>query len=383
MLISFFSALLVFQLQGVPQNDTPVASEQKPIIVKPAAKEPPQSEQANAQRNPNIQVNLIDNNALNDKLGREGASITPITDFTAVNSDYAAEFGGLGRNLIIARPDPRLRLHGQAYEMLQNNIFNARTFFQVGPVQKTHRNQYGFDVGGPLGKSFSIWLAGEDMRQPGYVNGNVLVPLPSERTPHTDDPGKYALISRWLAAFPNQAPNRPEIDPRMLNTNAFQYIRNSRGDVHLDWTLSEARRATLRYSLQDTYINSFQFVAGMNPNQRFRPQELDLGFQEQISPETVARIGVNFIRQKSDLEPPPGAVGPHVGIAQQVADLGPKNQFPIFRIANTFEYLALVSQTRRNHQINWGSEIRRYQVNDLQSFQALGDMWFSANFVST
>src|SRR5262249_22540905 len=60
-----------------------------------------------SQRNQNIQINLIDNNALNERLGREGIQATPPRDFTAVRSDYASEFGGMGRNIDIVSPDRR------------------------------------------------------------------------------------------------------------------------------------------------------------------------------------------------------------------------------------------------------------------------------------
>src|SRR5207244_2198127 len=68
--------------------------------------------QATVQRNENIQINLIDNNALNDRLGRDGVEIAPIRDFTAVRSDYAAEFGGLGANINIIASDQRKAYHG-------------------------------------------------------------------------------------------------------------------------------------------------------------------------------------------------------------------------------------------------------------------------------
>src|SRR5262245_6749759 len=128
----------------------PAAPAKQPEEAKPAVsaqtKDAPRTPEAGTQRNQNIQINLIDNNALNERLGREGIQPVPTRDFSAARSDYASEFGGMGRNLDIAVPDSRNEYHGEVYEMLQNNLFNARTFFQVGPVQKWIRNQYGFNV---------------------------------------------------------------------------------------------------------------------------------------------------------------------------------------------------------------------------------------------
>jgi len=365
-------------------TDAPVQSEEDAKAPKEDTKEDDakaNSPSAGPQRNQNIPVNLIDNNTLNERLGREGILPVPQLDFTAVRSDYQAEFGGMGPNIDIVEVKKRNRYHGEAHEVLQNNIFNARTFFQVGPVQKWIRNQYGFNVGGPLySDRLSFLTSAEETRQTGYVNGNALVPLPDEPTPRTTDPAVYAVVARWIAAFPNQLPNRPQIDPRMLNTNAPQTMRSTGGDMRLDWSISDSRRAAFRYAIRDTFIDSFKFVAGQNPNQRFRPQDYDIGFVQDISSQNVVRVGLNYLRQKSDLSIPPGAVGPYAALARQLEDLGPHNEFPIYRVRNDFEYLGLMSHTRDKHLVEWGAEVRRFQLNDLQSNEAQGNFGYRPNF---
>ena len=63
------------------------------------------------------------------------------------------------------------------------------------------------------------------------VNGNVLVPLASERTPLTTDPATAALVSKFLAAYPSATcPTGPDFDPRALNTNSPQRIDETRGE---------------------------------------------------------------------------------------------------------------------------------------------------------
>ncbi len=339
---------------------------------------------AGSQRNENIQVNLIDNDALTEQLGRSGAEVSPITEFSAVRANYAAEFGGLGANIQILRPDRQGAYHGEVYEYLQNSVFNARTFFQVGDVEPTRRNQYGFKIGGPLlGDRLSFVLTGEEIRQAGAVNGNVLVPLASERAPRTDDPDIRRLVDRWLAAYPTQLPNRVEIDPRMLNTNTNQTIRNSGGSFRLDWQVAPDHTFSLRYSLSDVFIDSFEFVDGLNPNQSLRPQNLNISTTSNISPGTTLKLGVNYLRRKIHLLVPPAAVGPMVTIARQIENLGPFGQFPIRRVRNDFEYLVQGTTTAGNHQIDWGAEVRRYQMNDLQSDNARGIFNFRPNFGRT
>ena len=379
-------AFLLFMLLQNQNSATPqtTGDQVKRTVSSTETEAPKRTPEVGAQRNQNIQINLIDNNALNERLGREGIQATPPRDFTAVRSDYASEFGGMGRNIDIVPLDRRNEYHGELYENLQNGMFNARTFFQVGSVQKAIRNQYGFSLGGPLVRDrLSFLVSSEETRQVGYVNGNVLVPLPSERVPRATDPATYALVARWLTVYPNQLPNRTEIDPRMLNTNTPQTIRNTGGNFRLDWTISSSRRAAFRYALRDTFIDSFKFVAGQNPNQRFRPQDYNLSYEHDLSNRDVLRLGFNYLRQKSDLSIPPGAVGIYAGLARQIEDLGPKNEFPMHRVRNDFEYLALAAHTRDTHVVEWGGEIRRYQMNDLTSNEARGNFGYSNNFGRT
>lgn len=354
-----------------------------PVVIRltpPAPSRTPPPVQVGAQRNENIVVNLVDNNAVSEQLGRQGVTVQPVLEFSAIRANYAAEFGGLGKNIDIIPSDSRNAWHGQLTEMLQNSVFNARTFFQVGKVQPSRRNQYGFNFGGPLlGEKLTLFITGEELRQSGMVNGNVLVPLADERTPRTNDPAVFALISRWLEPYPKELPNRTEIDPRMLNTNAAQKIRATGGTGRLDWTPVENRKISGRYAFQDTFIDSFEFVVGQNPNQRLRPQSVQLSWQEQASRQTVWRLGLNYLRRKAHLLVPPGAVGPFVPITRQIEDLGPRGPFPFLRATNEFEYLTHGTQSRAQHTLDWGAEVRRYQMNDLVSDESRGIFGFSPN----
>src|SRR5438045_8617663 len=120
------SILIFVLLQGPSQPTNQVESSKNAAAAQDTAPVNATSKapEAGSQRNQNIQINLIDNNALNERLGREGILPVPPRDFTAVRSDYASEFGGMGRNIDIIPPESRSRYHGEAYEMLQNNVFN-------------------------------------------------------------------------------------------------------------------------------------------------------------------------------------------------------------------------------------------------------------------
>ena len=368
---------------SVPDVDVPLTGSIE-ITVTLESVEQSQEQEGEARRNQNIQVNLVDNQALDEALTRQGAQIRPIGEFSATRGNYAAELGGIGRDPQVVRPDRRSAYHGEIYGSHNNSSLNARTFFQVGDVLPSRRNQYGFRLGGPLGseKLSFVWTA-EETRESGFVNGNVRVPLASERTALAEDPELRALIQTWLDAYPKEAPNRTEIDPRMLNTNAVQKIRNSGGSFRLDWEPDDGKQFSARYSLNDNFIDSFELVIGQNPNQRQRPQTLNLTWQQQLSPTTTLSLGANFLRRKVHLLLPPGTVGPNVSVGNEIEGLGPAFNMPIFQMGNDFQYLAEGATRSGRHQIDWGGQVVRSQLNELHSDGLRGVVPFRNNFGRT
>jgi hypothetical protein len=205
----------------------------KPVPApKPAS---PQRLGSAAQRNENIQVHRIDNDAIKEANIRLGTNVTLLGELPAEASHFAVEHGRppVRQPLLAPRriaPD----WHGELFQWHQNSVFNARTFFQVGPVQPSRRNFYGLRAAGGAGPLGHLSLAASQRKIRGMVNGNVLVPLAEERTPLATDPVLRALISRWLAAYPPLLPNRPDFDPRALNTNAPQRIDETDAEIRLD-----------------------------------------------------------------------------------------------------------------------------------------------------
>jgi hypothetical protein len=85
-------------------------------------------------------------------------------------------------------------------------------------------NDYGLRFASKLSGAARFSLEGGQQKLRGFVNGNVLVPREDERTPLATDPFLRNLVERFLAAYPQELPNRLDIDPRALNTNAPQRI---------------------------------------------------------------------------------------------------------------------------------------------------------------
>ena len=336
-------------------------------------------EAASARRNENIHISPIDNNALRDALVRLGASITPVQEPGAAADYYAAEFGRTPAEFPYLKPHPQTAWHGELWEFHQNGAVNARTFFQVGPVAPSRQNYYGLHAGGPI-RGGALWIEGAQRRIRGMVNGNVLVPAPEERAPRTQDPATRGLLLRYLAGYPAAPPNRTEFDPRALNLNAPQTIDEDRLAARWDVNLPRGRQLWLRYQYQNEFKDSFQLVAGQNPDSTLGSQLAQITVGQPFRGSGAWTIGLAFQRLRTLLVAEPNAVGPLVRFGQSIESLGPRQNFPVDRVENSFRAGSQWAWIRGSHRLTAGAEITRFQLNGAETNNHRGHFSFAENF---
>jgi hypothetical protein len=360
------------------------AQSRPPAEAKPSQPSPPPRGRiaASAQRNENVAVYQIDNNAVKEANIRLGTRPT-ILQFPVIESSYFAGEHGQPASDVLMLATPALRMpawHGELFYNHQNSVFNARTFFQVGPVQPSRRNHYGVRGTGTAGRLGFLTLSAQQRRIRGMVNGNVLVPLPHERTALASDPAIRAIVERFLNAYPNTFPNRVDFDPRALNTNAPQRIDEVDGLIRIDRDFGTGRRLSVSHNLMRQRTDAFQFVAGQNPDMEVHNHRGRITWRATLSATTELTTGFAFQRTRSLLVPEPNAVGPRVRMGFQIEELGPDSQFPINRAQNSFRYGAQMSRQSGNHAFVFGGDATRFQLNGIETNNERGYFQFTNNF---
>jgi hypothetical protein len=318
-----------------------------------------------SRRNENVQFNLIDNNALRELNLRIGASATLVQEFRAERNFFGSEYGVPSPPPVHLPSAKTAGIHGSLFETHNNSVFSARSFFQVGGVKPARENNYGFNVGAPLwraGRSY-LFVEGSQQKVRGVVNGNVLVPKADERTPLATDPALRRMIERFLAAYPRELPNRTDIDPRALNTNAPQRIDTNAASARLDHQLNKRDRLSLRYAFTGQNVLPFQFVAGQNPDTFTKSHNGRITWNRVWSAATTADFSIGFDRITSLLRPEKNAVGPTVSFGGAITGLGPAPPIPINRALNHFRYAGAVVHMRSGHRFSLGAELTRTQIN--------------------
>jgi hypothetical protein len=368
----------------VPALALIVSAQETPSAPKPEAQAQTQRGGARlgsaAQRNENVAVQEIDTNVTKELNVRTGDNVSLVSEMPVEANFYASEHGqGSGEPLYLRPSARQANWHAELTEALQNSVFNARTFFQVGPVKPSHRNLYGGRVSGQLPWLGRVSLTANQRKIRGMVNGNVLAPLASERTPLASDPRVRALVERWMQAYPLEPPNRPDFDQRALNTNSPQRIDSTDGSLRAEPGVGKGR-LVLSYFLSRLDQHAFELVAGQNPDSQIHTHRAGLTYDRPLSGGSTISVALGFQRVKSVLLPEPNAVGPRVRFGYQIEELGPDSQFPINRAQNGFRGGAIWRKNSGSHELTAGADLTRNQLNGIESSNQRGLFWFTNNF---
>src|SRR2546423_5656145 len=110
-------------------------------------------------------------------------SIDAIAEFKVLTSNYGAQYGRNGSGTVEVKTKSGTNgFHGDAYEFVRNDIFNAKNYFDssVAPYKK---NDYGYTVGGPIWKDHTFFFWSQEWRKDRVPNNfNQAVPSVAERS---------------------------------------------------------------------------------------------------------------------------------------------------------------------------------------------------------
>lgn len=338
------------------------------------------AEGGEARRNENVRLTLIDNNVLKELNQRMGTTATVIRELRVDRRYFGREFGGRPGEPLHVAPRPGAGFHGDLFWAHENSVFNARSFFQVGDVQPARTNDYGLTIGIPGWRGAHWTLEASQRKLRGQVNGNVLVPAADERTPLTTDPDDRKIVEAILGAYPAELPNRTDINPRALNTNAPQNINNDRIGATLDQSLSPRDRLVLRYQFMLQRVEAFQLVGGQNPDTTTRNHRARITWTRSWSAMTTSDLSAGFDRIGSLLVPEETSLGTFYLFSRELESIGPGGNIPIDRAQNLFRYAGRLRQVKGNHTLTAGFELLRRQINGWESNEHRGLFSFRRDF---
>ena len=308
-----------------------------------------------------------------------GTTATIVQEFDVARNYFGAEFGRPVPAVVHLSPEKASGMHGNVYESHNNSIFSARSFFEVGGVKPAHTNNYGIQFGSPLWSGGFLGVSGSQDKIRGSVNGNVLVPTADERTPLTTDPVLRRFVESILAAYPAELPNRTDISPHALNTNAPQSIDTDDATIRLD-QVHEQDRIALQYRFTNQKVMAFQFVAGQNPDTDTKAHTARSTWSRAWNAVTTTSFSVLSTacircwcrsRTRSARRFPSEA---------SFDQLGPASNLPIDRAQNQYRYAGQLLRKSGPHTWRAGFEILRRQINGSEYSSQRGVITFANDF---
>ncbi len=335
------------------------------------------------RRNENVSLTLIDNNVLKELNVRMGTTATIVREFQAERRYFGKEFGGAPSGPLHVRSSSSRGIHGNASWTHGNSIFSARSFFQVGGVQPARSNDYGGTFTTPLWEGGNLTLTGGQRKLRGQVNGNILVPAANERTPTATDPATRAIVQSILDAYPDELPNRTDINERALNTNAPQNIDDHRAGATYDQAAGEKDRFIFRYNLTLQSVDAFQLVGGQNPDTTTKNHDARVTWTRTWNPTTSTDFSIGYNRVSSVLVPDNSSLGPLIFFGNTMTFIGPSTTVPLDRAQNIFRYAGRIQRTSGDHTLYAGFDLSRRQINGFESNRHRGAFFFKADFGRT
>jgi carboxypeptidase family protein/TonB-dependent receptor-like protein len=314
-------------------------------------------------------------------------SINTVQEFKADNSTYSAENGrNSGAVVHIATRSGSNDWHGEGFDFVRNQMFDARNFFNKEtsstglhlPQATFKRNNFGVSLGGPIWKNHTFFFFSyEGLRQRQGVSLSTNVPTAADRAAAQADPLASSTALKLLALIPD------------ANQPGGGFVSSATAPVNIDqWTgdvshnFSESDRLHGYYAIQRDKRQEPNLqgnnIPGFGDTRQSRRQIFTLNETHIFNPRVVNefrfgynRIHITFVpdskQDPSTFGINNGLTGP-VGLPQiAINDLGLTfggiRNFPQGRGDYTGVLSDTVNYLRGNHSLKFGGEFRRFNGN--------------------
>lgn len=353
----------------------------------------------------NYQINGINLNDMTQNQITFQPSINTTSEFKISNSTFSAEYGRSSGSVVnVATRSGSKAFHGEGFNYLRNNYFDARNFFnrKGTPQSSLRRNNFGGAFSGPLYKDRTFFfLSYEGLRQSQDILLRSNVPTAAQRAQFAASPAgpAYAKLITLVPVGTETVVNGQRVatatgsSPGPVKTDQYSgdllHTVTSANTLHLYYAWQQDARTEPNLQLNN--------VVGFGDRRTAHRQIGTINDVHVFSPNVVneARFGFNRIAIRfSDLFL---ASAPSYGINNGVTDpiglpqmtvndlglnFGGPSGFPQGRFVTTFVLSDTLSYLKSKHALKFGGEFRRFNGNNFQ--QTAGTIAFSntANFIS-
>ena len=312
-------------------------------------------------------------------------TINTVSEFKIDNSTFPAEYGrNSGAIVNIATRSGTNDFHGEVFEFVRNNFFDARNFFNFKPQPQAPfiRNDFGSSGGGPIKRNKAFFFAsyeGVRQRQGITVSSFTLSPQQQTQIAASSDSTIQAIAAILPSA--NAVGKGNPTDPTTFNgllgsSVAPVNIDQGTGDVSVN--LNENNKLhgylAIQEDLRQEPTLQGNNLPGWGDTRQSRRQIMTLEEDHVFGPTLVneARLGYNRIHitfTPNQLLNPTAfninnGVTTGIGLPQisvsGLFNFGGPAGFPQGRGDTTAAFSDTLRYLRGNHSLSFGAEVRRF-----------------------
>lgn len=349
-----------------------------------------------------------------------------ITEFRILSSNAPAEYGETsGATTSVVTRSGTNAFHGDLYDFLRNNSFDARNFFSVS-TEPLHQNQFGGTFGGPIRRDKDFFFAYyEGQRDRQGETRTAIVPTAAERTGNfsalTDSNGNPTLLINEFTGQPfsyNGVLGRippsllspialkaealiplPNIGPELYSSTQILTNNYDQGGFRLDHYFSNSDQIFARYATSSQHeldplpingsgVPGFPVANDITTNSAtisqvhiFSPQLVQTArvaffrnvFLEGAATNHSAASALGFTYQPTL----PSEIGDPYLILSGYTDVGDPITGPQNTYQNDYQGYYSLAWTKGAHNFKFGGEINRQQINVLLGIATNGFFVFA------
>ncbi|MFQ5777087.1 MAG: carboxypeptidase regulatory-like domain-containing protein [Terriglobia bacterium] len=326
--------------------------------------------------------------------------VETLREFQVLTNTYSAEFGRVGGGIInaVSRSGGN-EFHGTVFEFHRNDELDARNFFDGDEAPEFKRNQFGFVFSGPIKKDQTFFLVSyEALRERKGRTIVSVVPDDNARLGILPDPANPGAtitvpvspaVQPYLDLYPRQTRDPNPNDG--VGESIFAFTQPTTEDfvtVRIDHKFSDSDSLFARYTFDDAEVLRPLAFPQFAVDDDSRNQYLTIEEQRIFSPNLLNtfRFGFNRSRfrvldvERTPIDPALSFIdGKSFGMLNVgglplmgITTFGP-NTSPT---QNLFDFTDNVAYTNGPHSLKFGVNVKRFQINEINSLQDNGQWVF-------
>ncbi len=349
--------------------------------------------------------------------------VDAVNEFRILTSNAPAEYGETsGATTTVITKSGTNAFHGSIYDFLRNNFFDARNFF-AATTEPLHQNQFGVTLGGPVRRNKDFFFAYyEGQRDRQGETETAIVPTAAERsgdfsgvvdsstgrpTPLINEfTGQPFPNNKIPAALINSIALQAEklyplgnISPSLFASTQILTNNYDQGGFRLDHYFSNSDQLFARYAISSLHeldplpINGSN-VPGFPVTDNITTNSATISDVHLFSPRTVQTLRVAFFRNvffegTAQNHTPASSLGftyqptlssvigsPYLIVSGYAAVgnpiTGPQNTYQ-----NDYQGYYSLASTRGSHNLKFGADLDRQQINALLGIATNGFFVFA------